>query len=228
MANVFRNKYPLLDSLIYNEGNKWGDYYLESERQKLREQYTEFLSTKNELLGNIVNYVDCRLHDSWVINTNYNYKELEITLNEFSSHCFADVVVEEFGLNIPHKKRVLPVSLKFKNIKKISISWVNKNSKIIPIKTEKFITRLSEFLYEQIITLEKNKIEIGLLFWSGMKGKKSYLLLEIECEHLVVNEFQEEEFRKLFGEKHLLLFKKFWEEKQKGKYFDYSTAKEII
>lgn len=228
MNNIFKNKYPLLDSLIYFKGNNWGEDYSESQRSKLSEKYASFISSENNFDEITKQYFGGRLHDSWVEKISYQSDQMSIVLNEFSSHCFADAIVEGFNLNIPHKKLIFPVALNFSKIKNISISWVNGNSKIIPLNKEKFIPKLSEFLYDQIITLEENKISLGMLFWSGLKGNKSDLLLQVECEKVNVDESQREAFIKIFGDKYLDLFDLYWAEKQSGNYFDYSTAIELI
>ena len=228
MNNVFKNKYPLLDSLIFFKGNNYGEAYNESQRVNLAEEYDSFISSKHDLAEKIKNYFGSRLHDSWVEKISYQSDQMSVTFNEFSSHCFADAVSEHFNLNIPHKKRVLPVTLNFLNVKYLSISWINGNSKIIPLKKEKFIPKLSEFLYDQIIIFEKNKVVLGMLFWSGLKGNKSYLLLQVECEKLCIEETQREAFKIIFDENYLDLFDLYWAKKQSGMYFDYSTAIELI
>jgi hypothetical protein len=228
MANLFKNKYPLLDSLIYFKGNNWGKTYNESQRKKLADGYDSFISSKHNIDDRIKNYFRSRLHDSWVEKISYQSNLLSITLNEFSSHCFADAISEHFNLNIPHKKRLLPLTLNFLKVKDLSVSWINGNSKILPLNKDKFMSKLSEFLYEEIIVFEKDKIVIGMLFWTGMKGNKSYLLLQVECEDLYVEEAQREAFKLIFNNNYLDLFDLYWAKRQSGMYFDYSTAIELI
>ena len=64
--------------------------------------------------------------------------------------------------------------------------------------------------------------------YTGLKGNKSYLLLECECEAIEVIEAQREAFLELFKGSHTELFDLYWQKKQAGKYFDYSVAKKLI
>lgn len=228
MNNVFKNKYPLLDSLISFKGNNWGKTYSESQCEKLADEYHSFISSKHDIYEKIKTYFGDRLHDSWVEKISYQYDQLSITLNEFSSHCFADAISEHFNLNIPHKKRVLPVTLNFLKIRDLSVSWINGNSKILPLNKERFVPKLSMFLYDQIIVFEKNKIVIGMLFWSRMKGNKHTLLLQVECEELYIEESQREAFKIIFNNNYLDLFDLFWAKRQSGMCFDYRSAIELI
>ncbi|MGA1870908.1 MAG: DUF4085 family protein [bacterium] len=225
-TNLFNKKYPLLDSLICYSGN---DYNYDEERvKKLSNEYTAFLKSKEDIFPHISKYFNSRLHDSWLQSIDNKNNEINILLNEFSTHCFSDALIEKFSLILPHSKRVFPVCLKFKGIKYYSISWINRNSKILPLKKEKYLPLLTEFLYDEAIVLEQGIISTGMLFVSKSKGNKSYLLLQIECSDLKIEEYQRKAFIELFGEEYLNLFDIYWVEKQKGKYFDYSTALDLL
>ena len=67
-----------------------------------------------------------------------------------------------------------------------------------------------------------------LIFFTGLKGNKSDLLLEVECEEIKITESQREAFIMLFKGNHTELFDLYWQKKQAGEYFDYSVAKELI
>ena len=225
-TEIFDKKYPLLDSLICYKGNNWEDD--EDKIKLLGEQYSAFIESKARMFPNIQLYLDSRLHDSWVQSIEFNGFDLIISLNEFSTHCFSDALSEKFSLNIPHKKRIFPVCLRFQEIKHYSISWLNRNGKILALSKEKYVPKLSEFLYDQATVLETGDIRIGFLFWSRIKGNKSYLLLQIESKDFQIEEFQRQAFLNLYGERHIKLFDTFWKEKQKGVYFDFSSALDFI
>ncbi len=228
MDNVFRKKYPNLDSQIYFKGNKWGKNYTDDQREELRESHLAFVASKNEIVNNISNYFGGFLHDSWVTKICHENNGLSIFLNDFSAHCFTDAICEKFKVNIPHKKRILPVELKFSQIKHISISWINNNSKILSLKKERFISKISEYLFDEIKILEKDRIELGMLFWSGLNGNKSTVLLQIECKNLEILESQRQAFEKLFQGEYLYLFDKYWEQREKGSVFCYSTSLQLL
>ncbi len=228
MDNVFKNKFPLLDSSIYFKGNNWGESYSDSQREKLYKNYLKFIASKNDVVSNVATYFGGKLHDSWVTEVYYKNNQIGIALNEFASHCFSDAICEEFNIKIPHKKRILPIILNFSRVKKFSVSRINNNSKILPLKKEKFLPKLKEFLFDEIIILDKNKIEIGIIFWSGLNGNKSELLLQIECENLEIIQSQRKAFEILFKGKYLNLYDVYWEQKLKGKNFDFSVAQKLI
>ncbi len=226
--NQFNIKYPLLDALFFHKGNNWGKGYNARQVQELSENYSAFLSTSDGLSGLAKVYFGSHLHDSWVKAINYQDRKLEIKFNEFTSHCFVDAICDEFNLNIPHKKRILPVTLNFLNLHHLSISRINGNNKIIPLSKQKFIPELSEYLYDQIIFAEAGRIAAGILFYTGLPGNKSYLLLELCCEEIEIIEAQREAFHTLFNGNYIKIFDLYWEKKQAGNYFDYSVAKRLI
>ena len=53
------------------------------------------------------------LHDSWVIKTNITADKFSITLNDFTTHVFSDVIVDRKKLDINHDKLVFPIQLDF-------------------------------------------------------------------------------------------------------------------
>ncbi len=228
MDNIFKKKYPVLDSQIYFKGNKHGKNYTDDQREKLSESYLAFVASKNEIVNNISNYFGGVLHDSWVTKVCHENNSLSISLNDFSAHCFSDAICENFKVNIPHKKRILPVEIKFSRINNISISWVNNNSKILNLKKERFIPKLSEYLFDEIKILERNRIELGMLFWSGLSGNKSTVLLQVECKKLEIIESQRQAFKVLFQGEYLNLFDKYWKQRERGNVFCYSTSLQLI
>ena len=228
MNNIFKEKYPLLDSSFGFQGNNWGESYSPSEAKELFEKYASFIASKKSILETIELYFGSRLHDSQVEYIEYRENKLAITLNEFASHCFADALDETYSLGVPHKKRVFPVSICFSGIERCTISWINKNSKILPLNKEKYFPKLSELLSDQIIAFSDKFIEVGFLFWTMHGGNKSNLLLEIKAQKLEIFEHQRNAFEKLYSGRYLDIFDYFWQEKRKGKYFDYSVAKQLI
>jgi len=228
MNNQFNIKYPLLDALIFHKGNNWGEKYDERQTQELSKKHSALVSSSTGLSALAKVYFGSRLHDSWIEGINYQNRKLEIKFNEFTSHCFVDAICDEFELNIPHKNRVIPVTLSFLNLHHLSISRINGNNKIIPLSKQKFIPKLSEYLYDQIIFAESGKIVAGILFYTGLKGNKSYLLLELCCEEVEIIEAQREAFHKLLKGNYVEIFDLYWKKKQVGNYFDYSVAKKLI
>lgn len=228
MNNIFKNKYPLLDTLIYSKSNSWGEIYTDSYREECSKGYSKFIDSEFEETPFVKNYFNFGLHDSWVTNIHFNQEQLEITFNDFQTHCFVDALLEVSNEKIQHKKRILPVSLSFKKIKKLSVAWVNQNSKILYLNKDRYLPKLKEYLYEQVLTVEPDKLSVGILFLSGLKGNKSYLLVEIECERISLDEQQRNAFIKLFSGNHLALYDSYRTQRNNGSYFEFSTSLEFI
>ena len=130
IAEIFYKKYPLLYLLVDPQGVKLEDD--PNKAEQLSDKYSLFIESKTNILPNIRQYFNSRLHDSWVLKIDYNNSAVSIQLNEFSTHCFADALSDRYEIRIPHKKRIFPVSLNFNGVKSFSVSWINRNGKILP------------------------------------------------------------------------------------------------
>jgi hypothetical protein len=97
---------------------------------------------------------------------------------------------------------------------------------LIPIDAEKYLPLLREFLQDELIHIENESISMGMSFWMKKERRSfgNYLLLQVESAKLNIEEYQPQAFIDLFGRDHVDVFNSFWAERQKGHYFDHSTA----
>jgi hypothetical protein len=156
-------------------------------------EYQQFIHDNKARLGLFGKYLICKFHDSWVINTNISDNLFSVILNDFSTHVFADAIIEKKNLNIEHEKLVFPIQLDFKTNAKATFNEVDDDGNLTEINPVK----LDEYLYEQIISIENNKVEIAFEFWKAKPGKRFILLLT--ATEIVVLEKQDNAWKGLFS-----------------------------
>jgi hypothetical protein len=77
------------------------------------DKYYEFVHEKRNKLGLFSKYLVCKLHDSWVIETNLTDNQFSITLNDFSTYVIADAIIQNFALPIKPDEISFPLTLSF-------------------------------------------------------------------------------------------------------------------
>jgi hypothetical protein len=92
------------------------------------------------------------LHDCWFITTNITPNKFSITLNDFTTNVFADVIVDKKKLDIDHEKLVFPIQLDFETTN-LTFNTVDENGNIQSIDP----TTINEYLYEQVISIDNGQ-----------------------------------------------------------------------
>ena len=227
-SNYFHKNFPLLYAYIGTEGNQYE--YNEDKIGILSDKYCNLLNSKCEFFPNGSVYLNSKLHDSWVNSIEETGNNITIWLNDFQTHCFSDAICDVYKENIPHKKRIFPIGIQLNEIKASNISWINKNNKLIPLNQKKYLSKLSEILFDEAISIEPNKIKMGFLFMTNCHSfsNKSTVLFQVECESMTFIDNQKESFINLFSGNYTQLFENFWEKRLEGENFDYSNSLELI
>lgn len=159
--------------------------------------YEQFIQNNKQRLGLFGKYLTCKFHDSSVIETIITDNLFSITLNDYSTYIFADTIIDEYNLAIDADNISFPIQLDFKTIGKLTFNEVDEKgnmSEIEPIK-------LHEYLYEQIISIEKEKIDLAFTFWKTFEGDKPgerYVLL-LTASEIEVIEKQDLAWQQTFG-----------------------------
>lgn len=162
------------------------------------DKYDEFLRERKNNLGLFRKYLVCKFHDSWVIDIKQTDKSFSIVLNDFSTYVFADAIIKKFSLPIDSGHISFPVTLTFNSNLSVTFNTVDEYGILNQIPP----TRLDEYLYEQVITAETDKIEIVFHFWQSQKDKPGIrIIVIVSAKDLVITENQNEAFHKLFGNK---------------------------
>lgn len=182
-----RNAAPFL-------GHNFG---LEYENEFDLNQYQQTINDCKDVLGVFKKYLIDKLHDSWVLETSLTENLFSIKLNDFSTHVFADALIEKKGLNIDHEKLVFPIHLDFMTNSRASFNLVDDDGYLTEIEP----IQLNVYLYELIVSYKNNTIELAFNFWKDSKGRKpgQDILLLISATDIIVSEQQDLAWNKLFG-----------------------------
>ena len=155
------------------------------------------------------------LHDSWFIKTNITADNFSITLNDFTTHVFSDVIVDKKKLDIDHDKLVFPIQLDFETTN-LTFNIVEEDGNIQSIEP----TTINEYLYEQIISIDNDKIEIGLVVWKdGIDDKPGqHILILMSVKNITLTELQDNAWTEIFGNTYDNYYKYFKTQLDAGRY----------
>jgi hypothetical protein len=165
------------------------------------------------------------LQDSWFIKTNITEHKFSITLNDFTTHVFSDVIVDKKKLGIDHDKLVFPIQLDFETTN-LTFNMVEEDGNIQSIEP---IT-INEYLYEQIISIDNDKIEIGLVVWKdGIEEERGqYILILMSVKNITLTELQDNAWTEIFGNAYDNYYKYFKTQLDTGRYLsDQSICYEL-
>ena len=155
------------------------------------------------------------LHDSWFIRTMITADKFSITLNDFTTHVFSEVIVDKKKLKIDQNKLVFPIQLDFE-ITKLTFNTVDDDGNIQSIEP----TTINEYLYEQIISMDNDKIEIGLVVFKNSIKKKpgQYMLILMSVKNITLTELQDNAWTEIFGPAYDNYYKYFKTQLDTGRY----------
>lgn len=165
------------------------------------------------------------LHDSWIIRTNISSYKFSITLNDFTTHVFADVIVDKKKLDIDHDKLVFPIQLDFET-DNLSFNIVDEDGNIQNIEP----TTINEYLYEQIISFDKDNIEIGLVLWKNGTDDEpgQHILVLMSVKNIALKELQDNAWKEIFDNKYNNYYNYFKSQLKTGRYLsDQSICYEL-
>jgi hypothetical protein len=184
----------------------------------------KLVSDNSKRIGLYYKYLGL-LHDSWVLKTNITSDKFSITLNDFTTHVFADAIIEKHSLNIEHDKLVFPIQLDFE-ISDLSFNTVDEEGNIQRIKP----LFVDEYLYEQIITVDNKNIAVGLVVWKNNNDNPGqHILILLSAKSILLTEQQDKAWKDLFGDKYNDCFNYFKTQFDKGRYLsDFTKCKELV
>jgi hypothetical protein len=163
--------------------------------QLVYEAYQRLIAENANQIGIFCKYIG-RLHDCGILSSMLSEKNFSITLNDFSTHIFADIIVEKVKLNIPQCKLVFPIQIDFV-IDNLSYNTVDDEGFIHRIEP----TSITEYLYEEIISINQGKIELGIVAWKNDNQEETgqYILILLSAKSISVYEQQASAWREIFG-----------------------------
>ncbi len=202
------------------------DHFVDMEDDaKTYEENNKLVADNAQRLGLYHKYLGL-LHDSWFIKTNITADKFSITLNDFTTHVFSDVIVDKKKLKIDHDKLVFPIQLDFE-IKNLTFNTVDDDGNIQSIAP----TTINEYLYEQVISIDNDKIEIGLVVWKDETDDKSgqHILILMSAKNITLTELQENAWTEIFGNAYDNYYKYFKTQLDTGRYLsDQSSCYELF
>jgi hypothetical protein len=213
-------KFPKIAYQYFDLDDKY-----EQEGHLSSKQYIHLLSSSDYLLPGETFYLGGWLHDSRVLSVCYSHTKLSIKLNDFSARTFAAEFGKMRGFRVPYGQLVFPLTLSFSEVTQCSTAWINRNLKILPLRLGKYLPTIEDLLIDEVIRLDEDRIEMGLLFSAKVSDrKKRYLLLQVISRKLGIEEGQKAAFTGLFGSENHGVFDLFSEARQQGYYFDTSSS----
>lgn len=165
------------------------------------------------------------LHDSWFIKANINADKFSITLNDFTTHVFSDVIVDKKKLNIDHDKLVFPIQIDFETTN-LTFNIVDEDGNIEIIEP----TTINEYLYEQVISIDNDKIEIGLVVWKDGIDEKpgKHILILMSVKNIILTDLQDNAWTEIFGNTYDNYYQYFKTQLDTGRYLsDQSNCYEL-
>lgn len=212
--NQFKEKYSLISALTTYDNNYKFDDALIDNLSKKHFEYIE--SHQNSSL--LLKYFGSVLHDSPTIKITSSDDALTITLNDYHCYDFACETCHAYGIEKRKKELVFPITFNFHRAR-IQLSRINKNGKLIYVNKAKHIPRLAYWLHDEILSISRERIKLGVLLEARpCKGNKGELLLEIDARCLSVSEKQKEQYINLFGKKYLPYWERFEKQWQSNGY----------
>lgn len=192
---------------------------------KTKKEYLKLVTDNSHRLGVYGKYLGL-LHDSWVIQTDVTKEKMSITLNDFTTHVFADVINSRQKLKIKHDKLVFPIQLDFETID-LTFNTVDESGNVKRIEP----TNINEYLYEQIISIDNDMIEIGLVVWKdGINDEcGQQILILMRVKSIILTEFQDKAWEEIFGNTYDNYFNYFKTQLETGRYLsDQSICNELF
>jgi len=191
------------------------DHFMDIESDETSfEENNKLVAHNAQRLGLYHKYLGL-LHDSWFMKTNITANKFSITLNDFTTHVFSDVIVDKKKLNIDHDKLVFPIQVDFETTN-LTFNKVDEDGNIQSIEQ----TTISEYLCEQIISIENDEIEIGLVVWKdGIDDERGQnILILMSVKNITLTELQDNAWKEIFGNTYDNYYKYFKTQLDTGRY----------
>ena len=176
LANVFLNDFDLTDNHLIN--------------------YQQYYTLNESMLGPLGKYLNNQMSDSEVLCIESDEKRLKIVINDLNYCLMAEEIIRVRGLLLETKNLKFPCTFLFQDVLHYSINEIEINGQIAEIRDYSVIYNC-QILFDQLIYIDKNTIEMALVLWKYSEGSgKNYLLL-ISAGSCSVLELQDEMLHQL-------------------------------
>lgn len=191
-------------------------------------KYLHFLNQNADTLGTFKKYLPCKLHNSWVTDFEINPKKLRIAMNDFSTHVFADAIIERKNLKINHDLLVFPVNIELQgNVESVAYT-VDEDGTVHEME----LPSIDEYLGEQIVELDDTHVKIVFQLWRSAKAHETFgerIAVVAYADRMVFIEKQDEAWKHVFGNKYAAYYQYYKKQFYSGRYVsDYGICLEIV
>lgn len=199
------------------------DYELAMEKRATR-RHARLLSALAKKAPRVRNYLNGSLHDSSILNCRRSSNQLQLVLDDFSTHCLFDVLAGCLKLT-RHScfKKAAPLEIVFVGLKAISafrIADSHNRATRVRVKINPGWTWInSDFEF-----VNKTGFGLGVSFQSK---RGQWYLVALECQQIRFVEKQRSAFIKHFGTRRLGIFDKYWKARR-HRAFDCSNVSDFI
>ena len=184
----------------------------------LYEPDLKLVKDNSEEIGLYSKYLG-RLHDSHILDAHFSDNKFTLKLNDFATRVFAYEIITKYNLQTDRDKLIFPVKLEFET-SDITFNSVDEDGKIEEIKR----TGIDLYLYDQILSVDKEYINVGIVVWKKKKiGRGKQILILLKAKSILLTEFQKVQWENLFGNEYDNYFNYFKEQFYKGRYLSDST-----
>ena len=178
LANVFLEDYVLSNDLLA--------------------EYQGYYNLKQDALGTLTKYFNNQMSDYEILSMNCDNDCLKIEINDLNYCLMAEEMVREKNLSIEIQDFKFPCTFCFQGIQHYTISQVGANGELVEIPDYSLVSN-AQILFDQLIYVDNDNIEIGFSIWKYMGGTGHNFLLLISAKTCQVIETQIELFDKLIN-----------------------------
>lgn len=186
--------------------------------------YNKLLNANSQRIGLYYQYLPL-LHDSWFLDTTLTEKKYSTIINDYTRYLFSLALIERKKLEIDRDDLVFPIHIDFK-ITELTFNRVDDNGIITLIEP----TTIDVYLYEQILNVDADAIELGLVVWKNYQDEPGeHILILMKVKEIVVTEYQDKSWALIFGNKYDDYLDYFKSQLKEGRYLsDQSLCDELI
>lgn len=165
------------------------------------------------------------LHDSWILKTTVTPQNFQISLNDFTTHVFAEALVLKKRLNIKDERLVFKIDIEFE-IQAVTFNTVDDDGLLDEIKP----INVNEYLYEQVISVTDSLIDIGLIAWVSSQKRKpgKHILILVRANSISLNDHRDRDWESIFSNDYDIYYTRFKAELSAGRYLSDQSLCNIL
>jgi hypothetical protein len=203
------------------QGDDISELKIQRDAAKLQEERLRRFCSQNPLAKR---YLGGNLHDSALMEVRIEPNQVELIMDEFSTHCLFDVLARHIGLTTRAcYKHAAPLHIKFSDVKCVELLRIGTNGAIRNCNPPTARSSM-EWIADEFVSVGPRGFGLGVLFCSR-EGKYRLLIIEAVKMHFV--ERQRQAFVAAFGRRRLPVFERYWKARS-HRPIDCSSVREFL